>query len=896
MSATERYNYVYSCDLESNLQIKIGTLEGHGLLESGSAGDRVLLPCPDVYVTCEVYAGQDPITLPTQTAYKPFIQRINWNEWLTLPIAYCDVPRNAELVFTVWQLGELGQAEAFGKASVPLFTRLGTVQTSLLDLIVNPCHGTAGSSTNRTGGESATVAFLSELTRKYREGRIEKIDWLDRLTFREIEIINERHKKKSTNIYLMVEFPRLVYNSIDFDIVYFEMGGDKTVPPPPAAEIVFFNDEDMLLPNLIENKHHQLARSVRSSTSDRDLKPDALTRELLKSIVNRPPTQVMTSEEEDLVWKFRFYLCEQKKALTKLLKCVRWSEARECKEALFLMDRWSAVDVEDALELLSPYFQYAPVRRYAVSRLQQATDEDLLLYLLQLVQALRYEATAAGSARNSRDGLSMTATLSPGNDSHISDAVGSPSNDHQDLVPPEDEAPRMEAESEEHSSPGTDLSSLQVPPAHIKPKRSWSTSEDLKTFLFKRAFENFKVANYLFWYLSVEAEDLGGNDTGTAQYQKYKEMYTHLLKELREELRLCRPDFEKHLSAQVFFMEKLVALIRLVAKETGTRKRKMDRLQQLLTDAETFGKDFCFASFEPFPLPLDPEVSVTGIESSSAHLFKSALCPARLTFITVDRREFITIFKDGDDLRQDQLVLQMINLMDKLLRRENLDLRLKPYKVLATGSRHGFVQFVDSYPVAQVLANEGTISNFFCKYGPSESNPTEVAKDVMDNYVRSCAGYCVITYLLGVGDRHLDNLMLTKSGQLFHIDFGYILGRDPKPMPPPMKLTKEMVDAMGGPRSDHFKVFTELCFTAFFHLRRSANLILNLFSLMVDANVPDIVLEPDKTVKKVQDKFLLNLTDEEAVKELQGLIDASVYSLMPTIVEKFHTFMQYMRK
>ena len=33
---------------------------------------------------------------------------------------------------------------------------------------------------------------------------------------------------------------------------------------------------------------------------------------------------------------------------------------------------------------------------------------------------------------------------------------------------------------------------------------------------------------------------------------------------------------------------------------------------------------------------------------------------------------------------------------------------------------------------------------------------------------------------------------------------------------------------------------------------RSANLILNLFSLMVDANIPDIALEPDKTVKKVR--------------------------------------------
>lgn len=109
----------------------------------------------------------------------------------------------------------------------------------------------------------------------------------------------------------------------------------------------------------------------------------------------------------------------------------------------------------------------------------------------------------------------------------------------------------------------------------------------------------------------------------------------------------------------------------------------------------------------------------------------------------------------------------------------------------------------------------------------------------------------MITYLLGVGDRHLDNLLLSTDGHLFHVDFGFILGRDPKPFPPPMKLCKEMIEAMGGANSPHYLNFQQYCYTAFTTLRRNANLILNLFSLMVDANIPDIKIEPEKAVMKV---------------------------------------------
>lgn len=51
--------------------------------------------------------------------------------------------------------------------------------------------------------------------------------------------------------------------------------------------------------------------------------------------------------------------------------------------------------------------------------------------------------------------------------------------------------------------------------------------------------------------------------------------------------------------------------------------------------------------------------------------------------MTLDVMGKQVMFKAGDDLRQDQLILQLITLMDRLLRKENLDLKLRPYNVLA---------------------------------------------------------------------------------------------------------------------------------------------------------------------------------------------------------------------
>jgi len=173
--------------------------------------------------------------------------------------------------------------------------------------------------------------------------------------------------------------------------------------------------------------------------------------------------------------------------------------------------------------------------------------------------------------------------------------------------------------------------------------------------------------------------------------------------------------------------------------------------------------------------------------------------------------------------------------------------------------------------------------------------PYGCSENALMSFVKSCAGYCVITYILGVGDRHLDNLMLAPDGRMFHIDFGFIMGRDPKIFPPPMKLCKEMVEAMGGTESIYFGKFKTYCCEAYNILRKSVVLILNLFSLMAHANIPDISQDCEKALLKLESKFALDLDDEAAMQHFQVLINESASALFPQIFETTHRWAQALR-
>lgn len=49
----------------------------------------------------------------------------------------------------------------------------------------------------------------------------------------------------------------------------------------------------------------------------------------------------------------------------------------------------------------------------------------------------------------------------------------------------------------------------------------------------------------------------------------------------------------------------------------------------------------------------------------------------------------------------------------------------------------------------------------------------------MKNFIRTLAGYSLVTYLLQVKDRHNGNIMVRKDGSIIHIDYGFFLSHAP---------------------------------------------------------------------------------------------------------------------
>ncbi|ORX43564.1 phosphoinositide 3-kinase [Hesseltinella vesiculosa] len=75
----------------------------------------------DYYVTVQVYGDNKPLTLPVRTKFKAFRHQLKWDEWLTLPIKYCDLPSSAQLAVSVWCTRSPRKVTPIGGSTMSIF-------------------------------------------------------------------------------------------------------------------------------------------------------------------------------------------------------------------------------------------------------------------------------------------------------------------------------------------------------------------------------------------------------------------------------------------------------------------------------------------------------------------------------------------------------------------------------------------------------------------------------------------------------------------------------------------------------------------------------------------------------------------------------------------------------
>lgn len=156
------------------------------------------------------------------------------------------------------------------------------------------------------------------------------------------------------------------------------------------------------------------------------------------------------------------------------------------------------------------------------------------------------------------------------------------------------------------------------------------------------------------------------------------------------------------------------------------------------------------------------------------------------------------------------------------------------------------------------------------------------------SFLLSTAAYCVASFVLGLGDRHNDNLMMTRNGHFFHIDFGHILGNFKSKMGIKreralMVFTHAMKETIG---DEDYEEFVSLSCTIFNILRENATLLVSLLSLAVPMNLPE--LQREKDVMWIYEKLQVDLTEEEAAEYFRKQLNAALHIRGTRINDMFH--------
>ncbi len=215
--------------------------------------------------------------------------------------------------------------------------------------------------------------------------------------------------------------------------------------------------------------------------------------------------------------------------------------------------------------------------------------------------------------------------------------------------------------------------------------------------------------------------------------------------------------------------------------------------------------------------------------------------PRKVNVRGSDGRSYGLLCKPKDDLRKDQRLMEFNAMINRALHKDieasKRRLYIKTYAVTPLNEECGIIEWVEGlkpmrdiiirfyrqhnvvidYTEVRVLLNEACSSSdkisiftdrILGKFQPVlyewfiESFPEpEAWFSARLRYTRSCAVMSIVGHVLGLGDRHGENVLLEQGdGGIFHVDFNCLFDKGltfEKPELVPFRLTHNMVDAMG---------------------------------------------------------------------------------------------------
>jgi hypothetical protein len=321
-------------------------------------------------------------------------------------------------------------------------------------------------------------------------------------------------------------------------------------------------------------------------------------------------------------------------------------------------------------------------------------------------------------------------------------------------------------------------------------------------------------------------------------------------------LAVCRP-LAGVVDAQMLAIESLESLNRSV-KPLAYGAKRSEALTRLLTESLVVGWP------KSWRLPFDSSIVCGRPSVSRSRAMDSHQCPLLVCFPLLESAPVVglragdddfasIIFKIGDDVRQDECVMQLLHVLQDAWDGADVGVSLVLYRAVAVGFNSGMIECVKHCStVAKIQASRGGSMLGALRSTPlrtflAETTPLDSAgwRDVVDTFSRTLAAACVATLALGIGDRHNDNVMLKKNGALFHIDFGHVLGNFKTLEKACCSLTKEMAFVLGGEDSRDFESFVALAVRAFNVARSAAPLLVSLLAGVVGAGLRELRDEAD---------------------------------------------------